>query len=216
MSASWGSVFRVTSMCCDARLQPPRHGHAQAPHHTSWDGCPVMLQCLLQLSDVLWRIRLVLNTTSQLVPHVLYWVHIRGNCWPVQHSDMVGTKKRLCIPGIVRPSVVLLEDEPVSAMPSHQWKEDRPQDVVDVVLRIKVSLYHHEFGPEASIDGAPNHDSAAPVAVPLQNTGLRDTFSTTAVNAMTSVRDTHVKSRFIREDDISPSPGSQMPTIPGP
>ncbi|XP_041376188.1 uncharacterized protein LOC121388762 [Gigantopelta aegis] len=119
---------------------------------------------------------------------------------------MVGTKKRLCTPGSVRPSVVLLEDEPVSAMPSHQWEEDRPQDVVDVVLCIKVSLYHHEFGPEVSIDGAPNHDSAAPVAVPLQNTGLRDT----------SVRDTHVKSRFIREDDISPSPGSQMPTIPGP
>ncbi|XP_041357437.1 structural maintenance of chromosomes protein 2-like [Gigantopelta aegis] len=128
--------------------KPPRHGHAQAPHHTSWDGCPVMLQCLLQLSEVLWWIRLVLNTTSQLVPHVLYWVHVRGNCWPVQHSDMVGTKKRLCTPGSVRPIVVLLEDEPVFAMPSHQWEEDRPQDVVDVVLRIKVSLYHHEFGPE--------------------------------------------------------------------
>ena len=48
------SVVGVTTLSSNNCLAPPGHGLDQTPDGLLWDGVPLLLQCLEQISEILW------------------------------------------------------------------------------------------------------------------------------------------------------------------
>ena len=52
----------------------PRHGLDQVVNHLRWDGHPLVLECLKQLTHICGGVHSTSNTSLQLVPSVFVWV----------------------------------------------------------------------------------------------------------------------------------------------
>ena len=66
-----GGVFSSRINNCPASL---RHGLDQVVNHLRWDGHPLLLECLRQLTHICMRARSNWNTSLQVAPSVFVWV----------------------------------------------------------------------------------------------------------------------------------------------
>ena len=140
------SVGGVSATSSNNSSAPPGHGLDQIANCLCWDGRPLFLEHLEQLSHVGRGIHSAPNTSVQYIPHVLDWVQIGRHGGPGKNIDVAGGQELRGESCSVEPGVVLLK---YSARGSHKWEDLWMQYLVDVSLCVQVSLDMHQATPSS-------------------------------------------------------------------
>ena len=81
-------VASRASICCQVQtttLQAPD----EPPSRWLGDPAPFLLECISELSDVLWLVKLSPDMSPKDVPQMFKWKRVWGLCWPWESHDYV-------------------------------------------------------------------------------------------------------------------------------
>ena len=114
----------------------------------------------------------------------------------------------------MRPCIII--HQYCRPMPLKERNSFRLQNLVNVTLSIEFALHNNEICFPSAHNTTPYHNTPTSKSVPLNETIISKTVSSSSRNSNSTVMMTKVKLRLIREQNSSPplSPPTEMPLYP--
>jgi len=185
------------------------------------DIAPDLSNAVLKLRSSVWPWLHVVKFSLYMVPKVFDGIHVRAECRPWQHPDVVLLKKVGGFSCRMRSCIIVLKHEVVVLM--YVGQDHGPENLVDVPLcgdsisTTWADVAEYNWSNELiQPNCTPDHDTRITPCVHLQDIGVCIAFSSSPPNTNSSVGITDTESTLIGEKNCSPMSPSPVLTILGP